>query len=147
MTQINRILTNRIYLGEVTFGAGDDPIFIENAHQAILESDTFALAQSNRNKKQTTSSMFKESDYMLTGVLKCSCGASMVGHSAKSGQYHYYACSEPFHDLKCKLSLARQSDRYNRFFPTVRYNFILSKVFVSGGYKTLFNLDILNFIQ
>lgn len=94
VTQINRILTNRIYIGEVSFGAGPDGVFKKDAHDAILKDDVFERAQDIRNKKQTDPSKFKESDYILTGILRCNCGAAMVGHSAKSGKYHYYTCSD-----------------------------------------------------
>ena len=34
------------------------------------------------------------SDYLLSGILKCgACGKAMSGHSAKSGQFFYYRCS------------------------------------------------------
>jgi hypothetical protein len=34
--------------------------------------------------------------YLLSGILFCSCGYAMTGHSAKSGKYHYYQCSRRF---------------------------------------------------
>ncbi|MCX5994723.1 MAG: recombinase zinc beta ribbon domain-containing protein [Chloroflexi bacterium] len=33
------------------------------------------------------------SSYLLSGLIYCSCGHSMIGRSAKSYHYHYYTCN------------------------------------------------------
>ncbi|MFC1865112.1 zinc ribbon domain-containing protein [Chloroflexota bacterium] len=33
------------------------------------------------------------SPYVLSGILFCSCGHALTGHSAKSGRNFYYQCS------------------------------------------------------
>ncbi len=33
------------------------------------------------------------SRYLLSGIIFCSCGSAMTGHSAKSGRHFYYLCS------------------------------------------------------
>jgi site-specific DNA recombinase len=88
-----RVLTNRIYLGELTFRN----ITATGCHPAIIDDGTFADAQrilaargENYSKRAANGS-----DYLLTGLMRCpSCGKAMIGTRAhgRSRVYRYYTC-------------------------------------------------------
>lgn len=91
--QILRILSNRVYLGELTFRA----ITKTNTHPAVIDTDTWAQAQAildarGQNPAHRASNGY---DYMLTGRLRCpQCGKAMIGTRAtgRNKTYRYYTC-------------------------------------------------------
>jgi DNA invertase Pin-like site-specific DNA recombinase len=121
VTQIERILSNPIYCGRVTFGSGNDPVIIEKAHPAIIDAQLFEKIEHLRESKRESPTRFRESDYILTGVLKCVCGSSMVGHSAKSGQYFYYACSDQVKRGNCKEKKVRRDLLESRVIQEIKH--------------------------
>lgn len=95
---ILNILRNRTYLGEIVYAGQTYPgqhlpiigIDIFNEVQGILQANT--TARKIRPKAQ-------KRPYLLAGLIRCHCGRFMSPASAKSGQYHYYECTD---DLNCK---------------------------------------------
>ncbi len=91
--QVLRVLTNRVYLGELTFRG----ITATGCQPAIIDDGTFADAQrilaargENYSKRAANGS-----DYLLTGLMRCpSCGKAMIGTRAhgRSRVYRYYTC-------------------------------------------------------
>lgn len=91
---IYRILTNRKYIGEYKFG----DVLLENGIPALIDKDTFEMAQSRMARNKKAPAMHRaEDDYLLTTKLFCGhCGAFMVGEigtSHTSKQYRYYKCT------------------------------------------------------
>ncbi|WP_367115196.1 recombinase family protein [Actinophytocola sp.] len=91
--QVLRVLSNRVYLGELTFRE----ITTDNCHPAIVDPTVFAEAQ--RLMDQRGESMghraANASDYVASGKLRCPrCGKSMIGTRAtgKTKTYRYYTC-------------------------------------------------------
>ncbi|TNE87274.1 MAG: recombinase family protein [Deltaproteobacteria bacterium] len=88
------ILKNRVYLGEVSHH-GDR---FEGQHEAIVAPDAFAQAATiieantrNRGKAPARTNY----DYLLTGLVRCTCGSSLTTSAGKSRNgtvYHYYRC-------------------------------------------------------
>ncbi len=100
------ILKNEAYTGVYIWGARShskfstdeaDPIRTEDAHKPLVSSEDYARVQAViavRRPKITHPSTTK-GRYLLSGILTCGCcGSPYIGHGAKSGTYHYYACQK-----------------------------------------------------
>ena len=71
----------------------DRVIHIENAHEPIVDLETFKQVQAILRERAKTSPRSLGSDYLLSGLLRCKhCDQRLYGASAKSGSFHYYAC-------------------------------------------------------
>jgi DNA invertase Pin-like site-specific DNA recombinase len=93
------ILRNRIYLGEIHWGEAEQA----NCHDAIIKSDQFdrvqlRLGQTVKRRQNLKKARFRR--YLLTGLLRCQCGAHMVGAAAhgRHGVYRYYVCTRQNHE-------------------------------------------------
>jgi site-specific DNA recombinase len=76
--QVLRVLSNRIYLGELTFrgitATGSHPPIIELA--AFTEAQQILAARGEDHSKRAANG----SDYLLTGLMRCpACGKAMIG--------------------------------------------------------------------
>ena len=91
--QVNRALTNRVYLGELTFRDNT----VTDTHEPVIDPDTWAraeriLAERGEDYSHRASN---SSDYHLTGRLRCPrCGRAMIGTRAtgRNRTYRYYTC-------------------------------------------------------
>ncbi len=106
-TTVHKVLTNETYTGALVWGgrrgypaarSGDPPIRVENAWPAIIDRDTFQRVQRKMaaNRPAIIHPRTVPSTYLLSGMLYCSCGRAMIGHSARCGRYFYYLCSRSF---------------------------------------------------
>ncbi len=98
-THVYGILTNRAYLGEVSFGkrkhakfpSNEPPVVCENAHSALIDAATFVQVQAAFAKHQRFPAAVRQSKWMLTGLLVCgACGGKMYG--AHGGRGYAYKC-------------------------------------------------------
>ena len=103
-TTVHKVLTNEAYCGILVWGgrpghtaihSGDPPVRVENAWPAIIDKDAFKQIQRKMASKRpgVIHPRTIPSSYLLSGLLYCSCGHSMIGRSAKSHHYHYYTCN------------------------------------------------------
>ena len=91
--QVIRVLSNSVYTGEIVFR----DITVPNAHEPIIDTDTFAVAQNiiAARGEDHTRRASNASDYLFTGKLRCpECGKSMIGTAAtgRTKTYRYYTC-------------------------------------------------------
>jgi DNA invertase Pin-like site-specific DNA recombinase len=104
-TTVYKVLSNEAYAGTLVWGgrqghpaihSSEPPIRVENAWPAIVERKTFDIIQKKLAAKrpQVTHPRTVPSFYLLSGLLFCSCGRAMTGHSAKSKRHFYYLCSK-----------------------------------------------------
>ena len=104
---VHKVLTNEAYCGTLVWGgrpghpaihSGLPPVRVENAWPGIIDRHTFELVQRKlaAKKPMVVHPRTVPSFYLLSGLLFCSCGAAMFGHSAKSGKHFYYLCSRKF---------------------------------------------------
>jgi site-specific DNA recombinase len=104
---VHKILNNEAYCGTLVLGgrpgheairSGEPPVRIENAWPAIIDREIFSEVQKKMSlrKPSTIHPHILPSFYLLTGILCCSCGKAMIGRSAKSHRYYYYACNGRF---------------------------------------------------
>lgn len=103
-TTVHKVLTNEAYCGTLVWGGrpghpaihnGEPPVRVDNAWPAIIDRETFQLIQQKMASKspRVTHPRTVPSFYLLSGLLFCSCGRAMIGHSAKSKSHFYYLCS------------------------------------------------------
>lgn len=93
------ILRNSIYLGHVHWGE----LKKENCHDPIITSQQFDRVQLQIGKTLMRRMNLKKPKgrvYLLSGLLRCQCGAHMVGASAhgRSGVSYYYVCTRQTHE-------------------------------------------------
>ncbi len=91
--QVVRLLSNRIYLGELTFRH----ITATGSHQPIIDEPLFLAAHQilAARGQDHSKRAANGSDYLLTGLMRCpSCGKAMIGTRAhgRSRVYRYYTC-------------------------------------------------------
>ena len=104
-----RILTSDVYLGTIRFG----DVVVENAHQAIIDRESFEKVAEVRKKRQE---IFGDSayvsKYLLVGLLWCArCGARYaVKHNY--GGYKYYVCYSRARTVK-RMIKAEHCDNKN----------------------------------
>lgn len=107
---VKRILTNRIYLGDLEQGKRTTPNYKvkkviykdpsewdvkENAHEAIISETMFAIVQ-RVNGRDTKASKSGKAVYPLSGMLFCGdCHSSMTRRKVHRGNkdFYYYVCS------------------------------------------------------
>ena len=101
---VHKILTNEAYCGTLVWGgrpghpairSKEPPVRVKNAWPPIIDRETFDLVQHKMASKRPKAVHPRTvpSFYLLSGLLFCSCGRAMIGRSAKSHHYYYYACS------------------------------------------------------
>ncbi len=104
-TTIHKVLTNEAYCGTLIWGgrpehsairSGIPPVRVENAWPAIIDRHIFDNVRQKMgdNAPKAVHPRIVPSFYLLSGLLYCSCGHAMIGHSAKSHQYYYYVCNQ-----------------------------------------------------
>lgn len=109
-SSVRRILKNEMYIGNMVQGKTatvsykinkcrnvpqSDWIVVENTHEAIIDKETFAKAQSLFNQFTRTTPQNRDKD-LFSGFLRCAdCHAAMSKKVNKHsyGTYHYYRCS------------------------------------------------------
>mgnify|MGYP001017877701 CR=1 FL=1 len=103
MSVINKILTNRVYIGEFIFNKRDNKArrakpkeeWIIVTVEPILDEEIFEIAQQRRISRSPKSAYPRvvNSPTLLTGLLRCGkCGAPMTLATGKGGTYRYYKC-------------------------------------------------------
>lgn len=104
-TGVYYLLTNEAYTGAMIFnryrwykptgGKPSKAVHIEGTHPALVSPADFARARAllGARSPQMTHPRQVASDYLLSGVAYCgSCGAKMLGTTAKGGRFFYYGC-------------------------------------------------------
>lgn len=90
---VRDILENEVFIGNFVWG----DIRLENRHPAIVSRTTFEKAQARRLKKFQLGGRTQNSNFLLSGLLRCAmCNqATMVGRTARKGKYtyKYYRCN------------------------------------------------------
>lgn len=107
---VKRILQNEVYIGVLVQGKQTTPnhkikerftkdesewIRIENAHEAIIDHETFMSVRDLMNRDTRTSAE-EDTVYLFSGYVKCGdCGQNMVRKTIPAGKkkYVYYVCS------------------------------------------------------
>lgn len=101
---VAKLLQNSLYAGTIRYGhkhpggqSSHDQFLVEaeSATPAIVTPETFARAQARR--KEAPTGRAAASPHLLTGLLRCTCGASLqfkrVYQKTEGKQFGYYVCS------------------------------------------------------
>ena len=93
------ILRNPIYLGQVRWGESVK----EDCHEALISREQFERVQAAlgvTTLRRANQKKPKGRVYLLSGLLRCQCGAHMVGASAhgRVGPCYYYVCTRQQHE-------------------------------------------------
>jgi DNA invertase Pin-like site-specific DNA recombinase len=124
-TNISYILKNEVYTGTLVWGGkrrgengavkAEDAIRIEKNHPALVDRTTFDTIQKllARRTPKITHPRRVNSEYLLSSLIFCGkCGSRMIGSSAKSGKFAYYACQNYAKRGKsvCDMKLINRND-------------------------------------
>lgn len=108
---LNRILTNRVYIGDVQLKSGK---CINGKHAPIIDKKLFDRVQSVLSGSgQSVSHYRKNASFPLRKFVKCECGSSLTGSfsTGKSGKrYPYYRCP------KCGLVNVKKEKIESEFY-------------------------------
>lgn len=93
------ILRNTIYLGQIKWG---DSVR-EDCHEPIISQEQFDRVQlviGKTTQRRMNLKKPKGRVYLLSGLLRCQCGAHMVGASAhgRTAKNYYYVCTRQNHE-------------------------------------------------
>lgn len=115
---LSSILRNERYIGTYFWNkrqvkllrqwAGGKPnpncVTIPDAIPKIIDLYTWERVQKRlKDNKRNATNKAKE-DYLLSGLIKCSCGATFIGHTSKKGEHIYksYICGDKYRTRSCK---------------------------------------------
>ena len=105
--QVLRALTNRVYLGELTFRENT----VTDTHTPIIDLRVWEQAQAILDARGESHAhrAASGSDYILTGKMRCpKCGKAMLGTRAtgRNRTYRYYTCWNltRYNATKCDMS-------------------------------------------
>ena len=87
------VLRNIIYTGMISYGGAEYP----GKHEPMISKADFkAAAGILPGKRTATRPKAQKYPYLLTGLLKCGCGKSMVPYSCipRGKRHHYYRCTD-----------------------------------------------------
>jgi site-specific DNA recombinase len=135
MNTVLKLLKNPVYAGRVVYGKvttnprrqrdksepwylkNPEPITAEAQFPAIITAAEFERVQELMERRSTKSTGVRalSSEYLLTGLLRCQCGATMAAQTAASASgktYYYYACQNRTNkgSQVCSCGLIPQSD-------------------------------------
>ena len=93
------ILRNSIYIGQISWGESVS----DNCHDPIISLEQFERVQltiGKTTKRRMNLKKPKGRVYLLSGLLRCQCGAHMVGASAhgRTEKNYYYVCTRQSHE-------------------------------------------------
>ncbi|MBK8905475.1 MAG: recombinase family protein [Anaerolineaceae bacterium] len=99
-----RILSNDIYLGNVTYKG----FTVHHPELALIDENIWLKTQEQLVKNKKNAKRNRKHDYLLTGHIRCSCGGAMNGTylvNQKKKKYFYYHCGRKriySHIVACK---------------------------------------------
>jgi site-specific DNA recombinase len=102
MQKVQHLLSDTLYMGEYFTNIRDSKAntnrppeeWIKTSVPAIMDAATFERVRIKRESRapDKTPPRVVNSPTLLTGLLKCGCGAGMTLATGKSGRYKYYKC-------------------------------------------------------
>ena len=116
------VLMNPFYAGYIRYDirSKTDTLVIKGEHEPIISNDTFKLAQEIRTQRATTR-RGGSGHFPLVGLLRCHCGAAMIGHQTnprKDKLYRYYQCANSITGL-CEWKSRRADDIEKEFIDSI----------------------------
>tara|TARA_Y100001970_G_scaffold235739_1_gene294931 strand:+ start:92 stop:1621 length:1530 start_codon:yes stop_codon:yes gene_type:complete len=104
---INKIAKNETITGTLSYNKdkkfGFDHVYIKDNHIKIIDKKDFNKVQKIMNER-STKKLKINSQYLLSGIIKCGCGSPMTGHTGTSkngAKHHYYCCLRKIKTKTC----------------------------------------------
>lgn len=96
--RIRDVLINRAYTGVGTWGADTQILPV------LIPEETWDAAAEVRARKNNLPPNVHKSPYLLSGIIRCECGAAMVGNTKRyrDRRIRYYVCTAHKNGLPCK---------------------------------------------
>jgi site-specific DNA recombinase len=101
--QIHKVISNSLYMGDYITNNYDSKTkhakpateWILTPVPPIIDAELYEQVRAKRESRTPTNAnpSIAASPTLLTGLLKCACGASMTLATGKSGRYKYYKCT------------------------------------------------------
>jgi DNA invertase Pin-like site-specific DNA recombinase len=117
---LQKILTNRLYLGEVHNNGERYP----GRHQPLVDEITFQQAQRALRKDNKPLS-YTANTFVFRGIVNCGeCGSPLVGELKKGGKYTYYRCVTKAHRGECSqgyINEIKMSEAVKQTFLRIRF--------------------------
>ena len=94
---VNKICKNETITGTLSYNKdkkfGFEHVYIKDNHIKIIDKKDFNKAQKIMDER-STKKLKINSQYLLSGIIKCGCGSPMTGHTgtSKNGEKHHYYC-------------------------------------------------------
>lgn len=106
---ISSMLKKPIYIGVYEQRAGDESIRIENHHPAIVSTEIYKEAM-QMIESRANAGRSPQREYLLTGLVRCTCGQPMYGHTTHRGAktYSSYVC---YKSCGCRSIQTTELDR------------------------------------
>jgi site-specific DNA recombinase len=93
---VRTILERRAYIGEFHYSG----YTLQLPDLALIDCETWEAAQAQRKRNKANARRNRKREYLLSGHLRCICGASMAGYTRqrKHNEWRIYACIHRFLD-------------------------------------------------
>lgn len=125
---IDILMGNPIVIGETVYRDKSGEIR-SKSHDAIIDPEVFMDAQNIRGTREPRKVGGKgRSQHIFTGILKCTCGASMTTQHAtgRSENYAYYNCQNAMKGKGCRQRRIR-ADRFDAWLVGIILDRILTE--------------------
>jgi DNA invertase Pin-like site-specific DNA recombinase len=119
-TTVRRVLSQRAYLGEMTF----DGVTYPDTHEAIIKKRSVWIAA-----QSAPATRAGHADFPLSGVLTCACGAPMVGGRGGKGQrvYRCAASLSGWTGERCPTGCVVTADRVETYALTTAQDLVAGR--------------------
>lgn len=120
--KILRIIENPVYIGTLVIRFTTDTAMLlhpeqrevvkEDFCEPLVTREVFERAQAVREQRAREHPRHLASNYLLSGLLRCSgCGSKLIGVPARGARYHYYVCARRWNSGSdsCSVPYANQS--------------------------------------
>lgn len=112
------VMNSPIHAGLIPYRGNTYP----GAHEAIIDEATFRAYQSERQTRREVGVKPRTSDYLLSTLVRCECGAKMSGKGSVTGGHWYggYICSDTLngHPLRAYVSTRLLDPAISTWFMT-----------------------------
>ena len=126
------ILSNETYTGKMIWNKRGEAVKIKNCFEPIIDEKTFKKVQNIKNSRnfKTINPSQLNSTNLLTGLLKCSCGYSLVVSSSNGngGKYYYYKCTaSKYGKAKCQTKQIKKEALENFITTNIKKHIFIDK--------------------
>ena len=131
---IRTIISNSTYLGHIYFSNQ----LYENTHKPIIEKEIFDKAQTLLKSRVGNKNRVRNNNYILSGLISCSCGSKVTGISSKTrGKlYQYYQCIKARKKM-CNQAPVNKSEIENKVQKKIK-GLVCKKTMVTSIATTLY---------